>query len=249
MKDSSIICNDVSLDYFSQYRLNLKKTIFHSCINFFTKKSQPPLQIKQALKGISVTFKKGDKVALIGKNGSGKSTFLRILSRIYPPSSGSIKITGQISSIFDIKVGLHPDATGYENIVLMGVLQGKTKKHMLKKYRDIEEFTELKDFLKLPVKTYSYGMKLRLAFGIATAIESEILLLDEVIGVGDQNFMNKAYKRIEDLSKKSQILIMTSHSLPILEKFCNKSIVLKEGKCAFFGQLSEGIEYYNKILT
>ncbi|MBU6447021.1 MAG: ABC transporter ATP-binding protein, partial [Verrucomicrobia bacterium] len=163
-----------------------------SAINLFTGHHEPIIRLKRAVDGISLTFEKGDRIALIGKNGSGKSTLLRILSGIYHPTGGTLSSRGKISSLLDISVGLNIDATGYENIILMGILHGKTRKQMRAKFADIEEFTELKDYLKLPVRTYSNGMKLRLAFGIATCIESDIIILDEVVGVGDQNYMQKA---------------------------------------------------------
>lgn len=207
------------------------------------------LKLHRALEGIDVTFKSGDRVALIGKNGSGKSTLLRVLSGIYQPTSGSIEVNGSITSLLDIGVGLNPDATGYENIVLMGILHGKTKREMRAKFGEIEEFTELKDFLKIPVRTYSSGMRLRLAFGIATCMESDILIIDEVIGVGDQSFIEKAQNRMKDLVHKSQILILASHSTQILQQFCNKTMILDQGKCTYFGDLQKGIDLYTTPRT
>lgn len=247
MDEAYIKLNNVSLDYFHYVkRHNLKKTIITSFAHFLGKRKNETIQFSRALEGIHATFQTGDRVALIGKNGSGKSTLLRVLSSIYLPTTGTIEIRGRVSSLLDIGVGLDSDATGYENIILMGILQGKTKRAMQSKFADIEEFTELKDYLKMPVKTYSYGMRLRLAFGIATSMESEIIIIDEVIGVGDQNFMEKAQKRMKDLIHKSQILILTSHSIPILHQFCNKSMVLEKGKCAFFGDLQQGINLYTQ---
>ncbi len=238
--------DEVSLDYFFYAnRRGLKKTALQSVLKLFGKKEEAFL-LRRALDGISATFSSGDRIALIGKNGSGKSTLLRILSGIYPPSSGALEVSGSVSSLLDIGIGLNVDATGYENIVLMGVLQGKTKREMRAKFEEIEEFTELKEYLKMPVRTYSSGMRLRLAFAIATSIESDILVIDEVIGVGDSAFMEKAQKRLQNLIHKSQILILTSHSPEILQQFCNKSMVLKEGKCIFFGPLEEGIALYDK---
>ncbi|MBU6384121.1 MAG: ABC transporter ATP-binding protein [Verrucomicrobia bacterium] len=220
-----------------------------SAINLFTGHHEPIIRLKRAVDGISLTFEKGDRIALIGKNGSGKSTLLRILSGIYHPTGGTLSSRGKISSLLDISVGLNIDATGYENIILMGILHGKTRKQMRAKFADIEEFTELKDYLKLPVRTYSNGMKLRLAFGIATCIESDIIILDEVVGVGDQNYMQKAQKRLQDLVHNSQILILASHFTQVLENFCNKSLVLDQGKCLFWGDLQKGIELYHKLPT
>ena len=228
---------NVSLDYFHYVkRYNLKKTILKSVVQLLGKKKEETFKLSRALDDIEATFQTGDRIALIGKNGSGKST------------SGSLKVRGNISSLLDINVGLSTDATGYENIILMGILQGKTKREMRSKFTDIEDFTELGNYLKLPVRTYSYGMRLRLAFAIATCMESEILIIDEVIGVGDQSFMEKAQNRLKDLVHKSQILILTSHSTQIIQQFCNKSMVLSHGKCTFFGNLQEGIKLYEQTL-
>jgi ABC-type polysaccharide/polyol phosphate transport system ATPase subunit len=222
---------------------SIKKNLIASFLKLFGMKEEI-LQLHKALGGITATFKAGDRVALIGKNGSGKSTLLRVLSGIYQPTAGSLEIHGTISSLLDIGVGLHPDATGYENIILMGVLHGKTRSEMRGKFEEIETFTELKDFLKLPVSTYSSGMRLRLAFGIATCMESDILMIDEVIGVGDHTFIEKAQTRMKHLMNKSQILVLASHATSILKQFCNKAMVLDKGKCTFFGELEQGIQFY-----
>lgn len=238
--------DQVSLDYF--YYLNrksLKKTILQSAGKLFGRGAEP-LPSRRALEGISALIQPGDRVALMGKNGSGKSTLLRILSGIYRPSAGSLEIEGKVVCLLDIGIGLNLEATGYENIVLMGILQGKTKKEMRAKFEEIEEFTELKDYLNMAVRTYSSGMRLRLAFAIATSIESDILILDEVIGVGDQPFMEKAQLRLKNLIHACQILVLASHSTEILQRFCNKSMILKEGKCVFFGGLEEGIALYEQ---
>lgn len=249
MKGSFIKLNNISLDYFHYVkRYTLKKTMIKSLFNFLGKKEEARLVLNRALNGIDATFTTGDRIALIGKNGAGKSTLLRVLSGIYQPTAGSIEVRGNISSLLDISVGLNTDATGYENIILMGILQGKTKRQMKSKFEDIEEFTELKDYLKLPVRIYSYGMRLRLAFGIATCMESDILIIDEVIGVGDQSFMEKAQNRMKDLIHKCQILILTSHSTQILHHFCNKSMILNQGKCVYFGSLEEGINRYKSAV-
>ncbi len=236
--------NSISLDYFHYTKKSsLKKTLLKSVLKLFHVKEEV-LKLHRALDGIDVTIKTGDKIALIGKNGSGKSTLLRVISGIYQPTGGSLEILGTISSILDVSVGLNPDATGYENILLMGILHGKTRREMKSKIQDIEEFTELKDYLKIPVRTYSTGMRLRLAFAIATCMESDILIIDEVIGVGDHSFIEKAQNRLKNLVHKSKILVLTSHSTQILEHFCNKAMVLNQGKCTFFGDLQEGINLY-----
>ncbi len=244
MKESFIELNNTSLDYF-HYTGNksFKKTLISSLFKF-AGSQEKPFVLRRALDGLNVTIKSGDRVALIGKNGSGKSTLLRVLSGIYQPTLGSLSVQGSISSLLDISVGLNIDATGYENIVLMGILHGKKKGFMMSKYAEIEEFTDLKDYLKVPVRTYSSGMRLRLAFGIATCMESDILIIDEVIGVGDHSFMEKAQNRLKELVHRSQILVLASHSTHILHQFCNKAMILEQGKCTFFGTLDKGLDLY-----
>ncbi len=245
MKEAFIKLNNISLDYFHYIkRYTLKKTVIKSLFQFLGKKEEETIVLNRALDGIDAEFRPGDRIALVGKNGSGKSTLLRVLSGIYQPTEGSLQIQGNVTSLLDISVGLNTDATGYENIILMGILQGKSTRQMKSKFDDIEEFTELNDYLKMPVRTYSSGMRMRLAFGIATCMESDILIIDEVIGVGDQSFMEKAQKRMKDLIHRCQIFILTSHSNQILQHFCNKSMILNKGKCAFFGDLQDGIDLY-----
>jgi ABC-2 type transport system ATP-binding protein len=249
MTDPFIKLNDTSLDYFHYSGLrSFKKTLITTLFKL-SGTEEKPFTLRRALDGINATIKSGDRIGLIGKNGSGKSTLLRVLSGIFQPTFGSVEVRGSISSLLDISIGLNVDATGYENIVLMGILHGKKKSYMMSKYEDIEEFTELKDYLKVPVRTYSSGMRLRLAFGIATCMDSDILIIDEVIGVGDQTFMEKAQRRLRDLVHRSQILILASHSTQILHQFCNKAMVLEQGKCLFFGPLSEGIDTYQKSIS
>lgn len=249
MNDSFIKLNNASLDYFHYTGIkSFKKTLLSTLFKFMGTKEEP-FVLRRALDGLNVTIQSGDRIALIGKNGSGKSTLLRVLSGIYDPTSGSVEVYGTISSLLDISVGLNGDATGYENIVLMGILHGRKKGYMMSKYEEIEEFTELKEYLTVPVRTYSSGMRLRLAFGIATCMESDILIIDEVIGVGDNSFMGKAQKRMKNLVHKSQILILASHSTQILHQFCNKAMILDQGKCTFFGELQRGIDLYEGVAS
>ena len=244
---SLIRLSNISLDYFqyTKYR-SIKKTLIKSVLRIFNMNKEV-LKFNRALDGIDANIETGDRIALIGKNGSGKSTLLRVISGIYQPTCGNLEVQGTLTSILDVGVGLNDDATGYENIILVGVLHGKTRRQMKAKFGDIEEFTELKDYLKVPVRTYSSGMRLRLAFAIATSMESDILILDEVIGVGDHRFIEKANNRLKDLVHKSKILLLASHSTQILQHFCNKSMVLDQGKCVFFGDLQKGIDLYENV--
>jgi ABC-type polysaccharide/polyol phosphate transport system ATPase subunit len=203
--------------------------------------------IVDALKNVSFEARDGDRIALVGNNGSGKSTLLRVLSDVYPASRGSVQVVGEVSSMFDPMLGMSMDATGMENIRICGRLWGLSASQVKSSLDDIIEFTELGDFLNLPVRTYSTGMLLRLAFAIATVRDPEILLLDEVVGVGDAVFFAKAFGRLQNVIHRSQILVLASHSDEILRKICNKAIWLDQGSLLRFGEFEEVIAAYRGL--
>jgi len=184
----------------------------------------------KALDQINLEIKHGDRVGLAGHNGAGKSTLLRVLAKIYEPTTGSLHINGHVSPLLDVMLGINPESTGYENIIIRGLLLGMSRQEILKKMPEIAEFTELGDYLSLPVRTYSSGMQLRLAFSVATSIQPEILLMDEVIGAGDTAFMRKAKKRLDQLMDQASIVVLASHSEEIINKLCNKKIFLERGR-------------------
>lgn len=198
----------------------------------------------KALKNLNATFTTGMRIGLVGRNGAGKTTLLRLLSGIYPPTSGSIQIEGTVSSLTDIMMGMDPEATGYENIILRGVLMGLKKREAQDLIPDIEEFTELGDYLNLPIRTYSSGMLLRLAFAVCTAVRPEILIMDEMIGAGDASFIEKAQKRLNDMIESAHILVLASHSSDIIARFCNTAIHMKEGEIAKWGHVDEVMQSY-----
>ena len=199
-----------------------------------------------ALKHINLDFGYGDRVALIGHNGAGKSTLLKTIAGIYEPTEGKIKTKGNIASLLDINLGMNPELSGRENIFSRGMLLGMSKSKIKDVIEEIIDFTELADFIDLPVRTYSSGMSVRLAFAISTAIRPDILLLDEVIGAGDANFMEKARKRISELIESVGILVFSSHSEADVKMFCNKGIVLNAGEITFAGTVDDAFEYYAK---
>ena len=202
--------------------------------------------IVDALKDVSFEAHDGDRIALIGNNGSGKSTLLRLLSDVYPASSGRVKVVGEVSSMFDPMLGMSLDATGMENIRICGRLWGLSATQVKNSVDDITEFTELGDYLNVPVRTYSTGMLLRLAFAIATVRDPEILLLDEVVGVGDAIFFAKAFERLQSVIHRSQILFLASHADEILRKICNKAIWLNQGNLVQYGEFETVIANYRK---
>ena len=197
-----------------------------------------------ALKNVSFELKKGDRLGLIGHNGAGKSSLLKLLAGIYEPESGSLDIVGSITSMLDLNFCMQPELTGYENIRVSSIILEKHNICLDKVTQDIEEFTELGNFLAMPIKTYSSGMSVRLAFAIATAFEPDILLVDEVIGAGDATFMAKALKRMKEYVSQSNILILSSHANDMIKKFFNKVLWLEHGHIKTFGEVHYVLRQY-----
>jgi ABC-2 type transport system ATP-binding protein/lipopolysaccharide transport system ATP-binding protein len=197
-----------------------------------------------ALRDINLTLRRGDRLGLIGGNGAGKSTLLRILSGVYEPPVGRVTIEGKISSLTDIMMGMDHEATGYENIFLRGVFLGLSSKEIQAGIKEIEEFTELGHFLNLPMRTYSSGMMLRLAFAVTTAMTPEILIMDEMIGAGDAAFLAKAQARLERMIGGAHIMVLASHSEAILRRFCDKVALMREGRIIRIGPTDEVLRAY-----
>jgi ABC-2 type transport system ATP-binding protein/lipopolysaccharide transport system ATP-binding protein len=193
----------------------------------------------EALRDIDLELRPGDRLALVGHNGAGKSTLLRVLAGAYEPSRGVAEINGKVSSLLDITMGMDPELTGRENIVLRGIFLGMTFREISDLAPSIEEFSELGGFVDLPMRTYSSGMTLRLAFAVSTAVQPDILLLDEMISVGDADFASKARLRIEQVMENSRIFVLASHDPKMLQRYCNKGIVLREGQIVAAGSLDE----------
>jgi lipopolysaccharide transport system ATP-binding protein len=185
--------------------------------------------VVRAVDNASFQFTHGDRVGLIGHNGSGKTTLLRALTGVYEPVSGTLASEGRIASLLDVSMGLDPDATGYENIYLRGILDGLTKANIRNRVEEIADFSELGDFLGLPVRTYSSGMMLRLAFAISTSVDADILLMDEWLSVGDADFSAKAEVRLQRLLERASILVIASHDFGLIDRVCNRRIFMKKG--------------------
>lgn len=226
---------------------NFKSSILNFATGGALKKDHKTVYV-EALKDITFSLNKGDRLGLIGHNGAGKSSLLKVLAKIYTPSSGDIHIHGNSNCLFDLMMGMDPELTGYENIFLRGRLAGLSKKKILTIIDQVVSFAEIGDFLKMPLKTYSAGMQIRLAFGIISNISSEILLIDEIINVGDAQFMQKAHAKLEELIDASEILVLSSHEISILKKFCNKVLWLNHGKMVLFGAIDDVVASYNQSL-
>jgi ABC-2 type transport system ATP-binding protein/lipopolysaccharide transport system ATP-binding protein len=199
-----------------------------------------------ALDDISFDALPGDRIGLIGRNGAGKSTLLRVISKIYRPTKGAMEIIGTVTPLLSLSLGMEPDATGYENVRIAGTLMGRSRDEIEGCIPDIREFTELGDFLMLPIRTYSAGMQMRLAFAIATSLVSDILVIDEIISAGDAFFFKKAQSRIEHMVAQSHIMFMASHSEQTIRQFCNKAMLLEQGQLVAFGSIDDVLERYTQ---
>ena len=198
----------------------------------------------RALQGLTFSIEDGERVGLLGHNGAGKSSLLRVLSGVYSPHSGTASVVGEVASLIDIGMGINPEATGKENIFIRGALLGLTKAEIQHWYQDIVEFSELGDFIEMPVRTYSSGMHLRLAFAVSTVIRPEILLMDEWLSVGDEGFKQKAEDRLTSLVDSSKILVIASHSRDMVEKICTRVIWLEHGQVKMDGPAKQVTEAY-----
>jgi len=195
--------------------------------------------VVRALEGLTFTLRDGDRVGLLGHNGAGKSTLLRLLSGVYMPSAGHARIDGEIGSLIDISLGIDPEATGRENIYLRGALLGMSKAELKDRMEEIIDFSELGDFIDMPLRTYSTGMHLRLAFAVSTTVRPEILLMDEWLSVGDQGFKHKAEERMRELVQATNILVIASHSRELVLETCNRAIWLEHGKIRMDGSAED----------
>jgi ABC-type polysaccharide/polyol phosphate transport system ATPase subunit len=203
----------------------------------------------RALSDISCEIANGDRVALIGPNGAGKSTLLKVMAGGYTPSTGGITVRGRISSLLAMGVGIDSEETGYENITTCCLLLGMSPREIERKTPEIVDFCELGQYMYMPVRTYSSGMMIRLSFAIVTSVNPDILLIDEVLGVGDAAFAAKAQARVERLMERASALVLASHSNELLTKFCNKGLFLVSGAMHYFGPIQEAIERYQRWIA
>lgn len=201
----------------------------------------------RALNNVSFDLANGDRLALIGPNGAGKTTLLKVLAGIFEPNQGTFVASGRISALLDTAVGLQTDSTGRENIILRGMFMGIRPRDMRQMAAAIGEFTELGHYLDMPVRTYSSGMMIRLAFAISTCIPPDILIMDEWLSAGDAHFLEKAQRRTESFVNNSSILVLASHSMTLIERWCNRAILLCEGRIAAMGSVKEVTAAYHRL--
>jgi ABC-type polysaccharide/polyol phosphate transport system ATPase subunit len=244
---ASISLKSVTLDFplYGSSSRSFKKQLIRLGTGGAIYQSENEIITVRAIDNVSAELASGDFVGLIGHNGAGKSTLLRLLSGIYEPTAGQLSINGKVSSLLDLSLGLDPESTGYENIFIYGLIRGYSRKEILARSKEIIDFTELGDYISMPIRTYSDGMRLRLAFSLATTLSAQILILDEVVGAGDRFFMGKAQKRLECLVKESELVVFASHSEELIRQFCNKVMWLEAGRVVFFGDVAECFQRYN----
>lgn len=234
---------DVSLRFvsYTDKQYSLKRAAIDLLLR---REGPPPSTDFWALSDINLSIVKGERVGIIGTNGAGKSTLLRMLARIYPPTSGTVTVRGNVAPLIEMGAGFNPELSGNDNILLNGAMLGIPRKEMLAKVQGIYEFTGLSEFADLPLKYYSSGMYMRLAFAIATEVDPDVLLIDEALGAGDAAFIDKAKARIRGLLDRSHVVVIVSHDLAALREMCNRGIWIKKGRMVADGPIDEVIDAY-----
>jgi len=202
----------------------------------------------KALSKLEFELEKGESLAILGKNGSGKSTLLKVIAGVTKPSDGRITVSGRVAPLIELGAGFHPELTGRENVYLNGSILGIKHKDMESLYPEIVKFAELEQFMDQPIKYYSSGMYMRLAFAVAVAETPDILLVDEILAVGDQKFQKKCLARMAEFKKKGSTMVMVSHSPEQVKQYCNKGLVLHEGKQLFYGDISQAQDVYEEMM-
>jgi len=246
---ASITLDRITVDFpiYNAQGRSLKSELFRRTVGGHIESGLDSHVSVMALRNVSLTLKDGDRLGLVGRNGAGKSTLLRVLSGVYEPPVGRAEINGTVSSLTDIMMGMDPEATGYENILLRSVFMGLSVNQAHASIAEIEEFTGLGNFLKLPMRTYSSGMMVRLAFAISTSITPEILIMDELIAAGDAAFFNKAEARMNGLIGRTRILVIASHSDDMIRRLCNKAALLDEGRLCMVGPVDQVLSAYRRL--
>ena len=245
MKDYAIEVNHVSM----LFRLNRERV--DNAKEYFIRLITRKLHYTEfwALKDVSFKVEKGDRVGVMGFNGAGKSTLLKTIAGVLKPTMGSVRVSGTIAPMLELGAGFDPNYSGAENIYLYGATMGFSRKFIDEKYDEIVEFSELKEFINAPLKSYSSGMKSRLGFAIATAVKPDVLILDEVLSVGDAAFKEKSEQRILDMMDDGVTVLYVSHSTDRIRKLCNKAIILTKGQVVAHGDVNEICDMYTEMVN
>jgi ABC-type polysaccharide/polyol phosphate transport system ATPase subunit len=241
-----ISLRDVHLTFQARTRgsLSVKDLAMHKLVG----RPLPPMPVVRALQGVGFEVHDGERLGVIGHNGAGKSTLLRVLAGVYKPTSGDCEIDGHVSSLFELQLGFEHDATGRENIRYRGYLQRETPRSISAKMKSIEEFTELGPALDMPIKYYSSGMLVRLAFAIATSVDPEVLLIDEVLAAGDMSFQEKARARMRELMDRAKAMVLVSHDMAAIAKTCSRVLWLHQGQVRHLGPPGETVAAYSRYM-
>ena len=232
--------NNVELSYpiYSMKAQSIRNTIANLAVGGKLLRDGKDVIYVKALNKVSFSLHEGDRLGIIGHNGAGKTTLLKVLAGVYEPDRGGLRVDGRVSSMIHINLGADYELTGRENVMNMGRIRGFTTKQILAKMDDIIDFSDLGQFIDLPMKTYSSGMTTRLIFGVATSLEPDILLMDEWIGAGDHSFFEKANARLNNILKQSRIMVLASHNQNLINRFCNKLLVMNSGSQVYFGDIA-----------
>src|SRR5688572_1306188 len=257
MSDSVIIAENISKRYRLGVRANGSKTFAGQLLNVITTPVQNFKRLTKlssfaedddsvfwALKDINFAVKRGQVLGIVGRNGAGKSTLLKILSRITDPTTGTIKIEGRVASLLEVGTGFHPELTGRENVYMNGTILGMRRKEIEQKFDEIVDFSGVEKFVDTPVKFYSSGMKVRLGFAVAAHLEPEILIVDEVLAVGDAEFQKKCLGKMQDVSKHGRTVLFVSHNMSAVNALCQKGLLLTKGKIEYHGDIDKAISLY-----
>ena len=248
---ASITLNDVSLSFpvYGATMRSIKNRLIQTATGgeIHSSSGSNRITVIQALKNINLHIKSGDRLGLVGHNGAGKTTLLRVLAGIYEPGEGHLAVEGSVVPLFDISLGMDPESTGYENILLRGLFLGMTKTEIKSHLDEISDFTELGDFLNLPIRTYSAGMRMRLAFAVSTSVAPDILLLDEGIGAGDAAFLLKASRRLKNFTSRIPIIVLSSHSEALISSMCTKAILIEHGQIITTGPTRTVFDEYRSM--
>lgn len=245
MKTQSLVLETSLIS--KKYYLQKQKTFKEFLPAFFTGHSWA--KDFWALTDVNFSIERGESLGIIGKNGAGKSTLLKLIAGVTSPTKGNIRISGRVAPLIELGAGFHPELTGKENIYLNGSILGLKKAEIDKKLDEIIDFSELKEFIDQPIKHYSSGMYMRLAFSVAVAETPEILLIDEIFAVGDIPFQKKCIEKMKEFKENKVTMVIVSHSLDYMKEFCEKGLVLAEGKQVYFGSLNQAITAYQKIIA
>lgn len=243
MSDDRIVVENVSKS-FSVYQ-DKANTIKEKLL-FFSRNKKERIEV---LKNINLKVKQGETVALIGVNGSGKSTLLKLMTKIIYPDSGKIYTEGKLTSLLELGAGFHPDFSGRENIYFNASIFGLTKKEIDDRLQDIIDFSELGEFIDNPVRTYSSGMYMRLAFSVAINVDADILLIDEILSVGDQHFQEKCYAKMQELKDQGKTMVFVTHSLEAVRQLCTRAVWLYQGEIKMDGDTNEVVDEYIRVTT